>query len=111
MGEHGASDRGVAHGYVRHLCAHADDKGEVEEIPIVRLGAIAGKLETAALAAPLVVVFVGIVQAENDVGECPGQGDRRYRKDEMKRRSSGLLGRAKQGKYRREAGERGDCRK
>ena len=57
---------------VRDLERHADDEGEIDEVPVVRL-VILGKLQAAHAAAAVVVV--GVVQGEDGVDEDPGQHD------------------------------------
>ena len=74
MGEREAAHGARCHLHIRDLAGHADDEGEVKEIPIVgKVGAREG--ETAAVdtrAAPgIAIVVMSVVEREDGVRERP----------------------------------------
>src|SRR5882757_3527194 len=109
VAEHGTADRLATHGHVRHLRAHADHEREIHEIPIVRLGLVAGKLHAATLAVILVVILMRVVQREDRVRECPRQEDRDGGEEEVGGAAHASAGAAEQredGDQARECGDR-----
>src|SRR6267142_6417353 len=83
VGGDGAADLLAGDGDVGDLGRHADDEGEVDEVPVVGLRAAAR--EGHAAADVLVVELVGVVQREDGVDERPRQQDRGGRQRDVQR--------------------------
>src|SRR5471032_316302 len=81
----GAADDLVGNADVGDLGSHADDEGEINEIPIVGMLMLvaARKLQAPGLAAA--VVIMGVMQREGGMHRSPGQYDRGGRQRQLGR--------------------------
>ena len=81
MSGDGAADLLSRNAHVGDLRGHADDQGEVDKVPVVRLFQTARERHPADAA--LVVELVRVVQCEHRMDESPRQHDCDRREDEL----------------------------